>query len=83
MSYVRKDILKYETIKNYKDEELQKLGGVKKSTFQKMIAILKETESQKKAKRGKPNVLAMEEKLLKALKYLKSIEHNFMWLLYM
>jgi hypothetical protein len=45
MSYVRKDILKYETIKNYKDEELQKLGGVKKSTFQKMIAILKETES--------------------------------------
>ena len=34
-----------ETIKNYKDEELQKLGGVKKSTFQKMISILKETES--------------------------------------
>jgi hypothetical protein len=40
--------MKYEKIKNYKDEEFRRLSGVKRFTFHKMIEILEEAEKQKK-----------------------------------
>jgi len=40
--------MKYEKIKNYKDEEFRRISGVKRSTFKKMIAILEEAEKEKK-----------------------------------
>lgn len=40
--------MKYEKIKNYKDEEFRRLSGVKRSTFKKIIAILEEAEKKKK-----------------------------------
>lgn len=69
--------MKYEKIKNYKDEEFRRLSGVKRSTFKKMIAILEEAEKKKKIRGGKPNALPMEERLLMALEYLREYRTYF------
>ena len=69
--------MKYEKIKDYKDEEFRRLSGVKRSTFHKMIEILEEAEKQKKARGGKPNTLPMEERLLMALEYLREYRTYF------
>ena len=69
--------MKYDKIKNYKDEEFRRLSGVKSSTFQKMIEILEEAEKNKKARGGEPNALPMEERLLMALEYLREYRTYF------
>ncbi len=69
--------MKYDKIKNYKDEEFRRLSGVKRSTFTKMIEILEESETKKKARGGKPNALPMEERLLMALEYLREYRTYF------
>lgn len=69
--------MKYEKIKNYKDEEFRRLSGVKRSTFKKMIEILEEAENKKKIRGGKPNTLPMEERLLMALEYLREYRTYF------
>ena len=55
--------MKYEKIKDYKAEDFRRLSGVKRSSFEKMVEILKEAEGRKKARGGKPNVLPMEDRL--------------------
>lgn len=70
-------VMKDEKIKNDKDEEFRRLSGVKRSTFNKMIEILEEAENQKKARGGKPNTLAMEERLLMTLEYLREYRTYF------
>lgn len=69
--------MKYDKIKNYKDEEFRRLSGVKRSTFKKMIEILEEAEKKKKVRGGKPNLLPMEERLLMALEYLREYRTYF------
>ena len=69
--------MKYDKIKNYKDEEFRRLSGVNRSTFKKMIAILEGSEKEKKARGGKPNALPMEERLLMALEYLREYRTYF------
>ena len=69
--------MKYEKIKNYKDEEFRRLSGVKRSTFKKMIEILAEAENKKKTRGGKPSALPMEERLLMALEYLREYRTYF------
>jgi len=69
--------MKYDKIKNYKDEEFRRLSGVKCSTFKKMIAILEGAEKEKKARGGKPSALPMEERLLMALEYLREYRTYF------
>lgn len=63
--------MKYEKIKDYKEEEFRRLSGVKRTTFKKMIRILEEAEQKKKVRGGKPNALPMEERRLMALEYLR------------
>ena len=55
--------MKYDKIKNYKNEEFRRLSGIKKATFARMIAILNEAEQKKKAIGGKPGP-THENKLL-------------------
>ena len=69
--------MKYEKIKDYKDEEFRRLSGVKRATFKKMIEILRSAEKKKKARGGKPNVLPMEERLLMALEYIREYRTYF------
>ena len=69
--------MKYDKIKNYKDEEFRRLSGVKRATFKKMIEILEDAEKKKKVRGGKPNSLALEERLLMALEYLREYRTYF------
>ena len=69
--------MRYEKIKDYKEEYFRRLSGIKKTTFQKMLEILKEAEQRKKASGGKPNVLCMEDRLLMTLEYLREYRTYF------
>jgi hypothetical protein len=69
--------MKYEKIKNYKEEEFRRLSGVKKSTFKRMLEILESAEEKKKSRGGKPNTLAMEDRLLMALEYIREYRTYF------
>ncbi|KAG6559645.1 hypothetical protein RHABOEDO_000277 [Candidatus Rhabdochlamydia oedothoracis] len=40
--------MKYDCLKDFKNEEFRRLTGVKRATFEKMVDILKEAESFKK-----------------------------------
>ena len=67
----------YEKIKGYEAEEFRRLTGIKKTTYTKMVEILKEAEREKKSKGGKPNVLSMEDRLLMALEYMREYRTYF------
>lgn len=69
--------MKYTKISHYEDEEFRRLTGVKRATFTKMLEILKEAETKKKAAGGKPNHLAMEDRLLMALEYIREYRTYF------
>jgi len=67
----------YETVKELRGEHFRRLTGIKRATFDKMIAILKASESKKKSRGGKPNILPMEDRLLMALEYLREYRTYF------
>jgi len=69
--------MRYVQLKEFKDEEFRRLTGVKRSTFEKMLGILQEAERLKKAFGGKPNSLAMEDRLLMALEYMREYRTYF------
>ena len=69
--------MKYDNLKEFKDEEFRRLTGVKRATFEKMVLILKEAEKAKKALGGKRNKLAMEDRLLMALEYIREYRTYF------
>jgi len=61
--------VKYEKMKSYSEEKFRRITGVKRSTFKKMVEILKEAEAKRRAKGGpKPN-LTVENMLLAGLEY--------------
>ena len=68
--------MRYDALKDFNDEEFRRLTGVMRTTFEKMVNILKEEEVKKKAAGGKPNNLEMEDRVLMALEYSKS---NSIW----
>ncbi|MDQ5981861.1 MAG: hypothetical protein QG570_619, partial [Patescibacteria group bacterium] len=63
--------MRYDCLKEFKVEEFRRLTGVKRSTFEKMVDILKEAESSKKLLGGRPNRLSIEDQLLMALEYIR------------
>lgn len=69
--------MKYENLKEFKDEDFRRLTGVKRATFEKMVGILKEAEKAKKTLGGKPNKLKMEDRLLMALEYIREYRTYF------
>jgi hypothetical protein len=69
--------MRYKALKEFKDEEFRRLTGVKRSTFERMVDILKEAEVKKKATGGKPNSLGMEDRLLMALEYIREYRTYF------
>ena len=54
--------MKYDSLKDFKNEEFRRLTGVKRATFEKMVDILKEAESYKKLG-GRPYRLSIEDQL--------------------
>ncbi len=69
--------MRYKTLKEFNDEEFRRLTGIRQSTFEKMINILKDAEIRKKATGGKPNRLEMEDRLLMALEYIREYRTYF------
>ncbi|BAG40412.1 transposase [Orientia tsutsugamushi str. Ikeda] len=63
--------MKFEQIKELKDEKFRLLTGVRKGTFSKMADILSKADGLKKSKGGRKNKLNLEEQLLMALEYLR------------
>lgn len=70
-------VMRYERLSHYVEEEFRRLTGIKRDTFNKMVEILKKAESIKKSKGGKPHQLAMEDRLLMALEYLREYRTYF------
>jgi hypothetical protein len=68
---------KYATAIKLSDKEFRRLIGIKKETFQAMIAILRAAELEKKMMGGKPNKLSIEDRLLMTLEYLREYRTYF------
>lgn len=67
---------KYDKIKSLSDSEFRRLTGVKTKTFNEMVQIIREKESQKR-KPGRPHVLCIEDRILMALEYLREYRTYF------
>ena len=71
------DVMKFERIKDEDEEEFRRLTGIKRRTFEVILTILKEAEAVLKVQGGKPNKLALEDRLLMALEYLREYRTYF------
>ncbi len=69
--------MKYEGLIGLDEINFRRLTGIKRSTFQKMLGILKEAEVKKKGLGGKPASLEMEDRLLMALEYIREYRTYF------
>ena len=67
----------YQKLSKLRDELFRRKTGIKRKTFERMIEILKEAESEKKKLGGKPNKLEMEERLLMWLEYMREYRTYF------
>lgn len=69
--------MKYPQIQGLEDEKFRRLTGVKRSTFEKMVSILKAADLKKKAQGGRKNKLCIEDQLLMALEYIREYRTYF------
>jgi transposase len=53
--------MKYNQIEEFSDEQFRRLTGVKRSTFKKMVEILREADLKKKARGGRKSKLSIED----------------------
>lgn len=68
---------KYRKIQKLDPTEFRRLTGVKPDTFDEMIGILRDAESKRMCKGGKPHRLKLEDRLLMALEYLREYRTYF------
>jgi len=68
---------KYEAVSKLSSFDFRRLTGVQKTTFVKMIDIVKNAENKKTSRRGKPPHLSIEDRLLMALEYLREYRTYF------
>jgi archaellum component FlaD/FlaE len=69
--------MKYDQLKEMEDEKFRRLTGVKRSTFNKMLEILKEADSKKKSRGGRKNKLSIEDQILISLEYIREYRTYF------
>jgi hypothetical protein len=69
--------MKFEQIKGETQEEFRRLTGIKRTTFDIMVTILREAEALLKTQGGKPNKLTIEERLFMTLEYLREYRTYF------
>lgn len=68
---------KYEKANNLSSDEFKRLTGIRKHTFLKMVAIVKQAENNKKSRGGKPSHLCVEDRVLMTLEYLREYRTYF------
>ena len=68
---------KYEELKEFSEKQFRRLTGVQRGTFEKMVAVLLETQQRRYRKTGRKGTLSIEDKLLMALEYLREYRTYF------
>ena len=63
--------MKYEKIAGYTEEKFRRITGVKRTTFEKMVEILRKGYVEKHRRRGRTPKLSIEDLLLATLEYLR------------
>lgn len=64
-------------VKDLNDEKFRRLAGIKRTTFDKMILILEQSNKDKKIKGGRSNKLSLENMLLMTLEYIREYRTYF------
>jgi hypothetical protein len=59
------------------DDEFRRLTGVKRPTFELMLKVLRKAQREKHSKGGRPNSVALAERLLMALTYWREYRTYF------
>jgi len=77
MSLKRQKMKKYKKIKKLEATEFRRLTGVKPETFLEMVSILRQEESIRMSRGGKPHRLTIEDRLLMSLEYLREYRTYF------
>jgi hypothetical protein len=67
----------FEELTDLRNEKFRRLTGVKRSTFERMLEILKAAEGLQKARGGRPNHLSLENRLLMTLCYWREYRTYF------
>jgi hypothetical protein len=63
--------MKFENVKKMSEQQFRRLTGVKPHTFEAMVKIVREADTVKKARGGRPNKLIIESQVLMTLEYLR------------
>ena len=63
--------MKYEKISEYSNTKFRRITGVKRTTFDKMVEILRKGYAEKHRRRGRTPKLSIEDLLLATLEYLR------------
>jgi len=69
--------MKHDQIKEFSDEQFRRLTGVKRSTLEKMVEILREADQEKKTRGVRKSRLSIEDRLLMALEYIREYRTYF------
>ena len=69
--------MKFETVKDLDEEKFRRLTGVKRTTFDKMVCILKQAVHDRKTKKGRKKKLSIENMLLMSLEYIREYRTYF------
>jgi hypothetical protein len=68
--------MRYEEVERLPSDQFKRLTGVKRETFEQMLAVLKTSEQQKK-RSGRPSKLSLENQLLLTLMYWREYRTQF------
>ena len=63
--------MKYEKIAEYSNTNIQRITGVKRATYDKVVEILRKGYAEKRRRRGRTPKLSIEDLLLATLEYLR------------
>ncbi len=69
--------MKFEMVKELDDEKFRRLAGVKRTTFDKMVLILEQSNKDLKIHGGRKNKLSIENMLLMTLEYIREYRTYF------
>ena len=69
--------MKFDKVKDLEAEKFRRLTGVKRTTFDKMVMILREADKVKKQKGGRNSKLSIEDMLLMTLEYIREYRTYF------
>lgn len=67
----------YQDLQSFSNSDFQRYTGVKRSIFETMLTVLKETDQQDRRKGGPKPKLIVEDRLLLALEYLREYRTFF------